>query len=72
LEKHFSVHFLNLRFRELFRELLELLLEGYVNVVHIGVEGVQHFVTTASYVVVSFTVDSTNRTVFLLFLLALR
>jgi hypothetical protein len=28
LEKHFSVHFLNLRFRELFRELLELLLVG--------------------------------------------
>jgi hypothetical protein len=26
LEKHFSVYFLNLRFRELFRELLELLL----------------------------------------------
>jgi hypothetical protein len=30
LEKHFSVHFLNLRFRDLFRELLELLLETYI------------------------------------------
>jgi hypothetical protein len=32
LEKHFSVHFLDLRFRELFRELLELLLELFSNI----------------------------------------
>jgi hypothetical protein len=51
---------------------LKMTLEGYVNVVHIGVEGVQHFVTIVAYIEVSFIYRRLYKIKQRVFLLVLR